>query len=74
MSNTSKHEIEAAIVRIMKSRKRLSHVSLITEVTEHLKSRFTPNPILIKKRIEGLIDREYLARSQDDRKIYVYIT
>ena len=58
----------------MKSRKRLSHVSLITEVTEQLKSRFTPNPILIKKRIEGLIDREYLARSQDDRKIYVYIT
>ena len=61
-------------MRIMKSRKKLSHVNLITEVTEQLKSRFTPNPILIKKRIEGLIDREYLARSQDDRKIYVYIT
>ena len=58
----------------MKSRKKLSHSSLIAEVTEQLKPRFTPNPILIKKRIEGLIDREYLARSADDRKVYVYIT
>lgn len=61
------------MVRIMKARKRLSHSTLIAEVTEQLKSRFIPNPIVIKKRIEGLIDREYLARTPEDRKVYTYV-
>lgn len=64
-----KHEIEAAIVRIMKARKRMSHASLVSEVTEQLKSRFLPSPTIIKKRIEGLIEREYLARTSDDRYV-----
>lgn len=68
-----KHEIEAAIVRIMKARKRLAHNSLVTEVIEQLKSRFVPNPIIIKKRVESLIEREYLARSNEDRKVYTYL-
>lgn len=68
-----KHEIEAAIVRIMKARKKLQHNVLVTEVTEMLKPRFLPSPVVIKKRIEGLIEREYLARSQEDRKIYTYV-
>lgn len=68
-----KHEIEAAIVRIMKARKRMSHTILVTEVTEQLKSRFLPHPVVIKKRIEGLIEREYLARTTEDRKIYTYV-
>ncbi|RWS04386.1 cullin-3-A-like protein [Dinothrombium tinctorium] len=68
-----KHEIEAAIVRIMKARKRMNHVSLVTEVTEQLKSRFLPSPVVIKKRIEGLIEREYLARTPEDRKVYTYV-
>ncbi|CAM1310870.1 CUL3 (predicted) [Pycnogonum litorale] len=68
-----KHEIEAAIVRIMKARKRMHHNVLLAEVTEQLKSRFYPSPIVIKKRIEGLIEREYLARTPDDRKVYTYV-
>ena len=44
----------------------LQHYILITEVTEQLKSRFMPSPTVIKKRIEGLIDRDYLARSTED--------
>jgi cullin 3 len=67
-----KHEIEAAIVRIMKARKRMQHSGLVAEVTEQLKPRFLPSPVIIKKRIEGLIDREYLART-DDRKVYTYV-
>uniref|UniRef100_A0A1I8ARI6 CULLIN_2 domain-containing protein n=1 Tax=Steinernema glaseri TaxID=37863 RepID=A0A1I8ARI6_9BILA len=46
-----KHEIEAAIVRVMKARKKLLHNQLITEVTDQLKARFLPDPVLIKKRI-----------------------
>ncbi|KAI1285963.1 Cullin-3 [Halotydeus destructor] len=68
-----KHEIEAAIVRIMKARKRMNHSSLVAEVTEQLKPRFLPSPVVIKKRIEGLIEREYLARTTDDRKVYTYV-
>lgn len=68
-----KHEIEAAIVRIMKSRKKLSHNLLVTDVTTQLRSRFLPSPVIIKKRIEGLIEREYLARTPEDRKVYVYL-
>ncbi|XP_030383867.1 cullin-3 isoform X2 [Scaptodrosophila lebanonensis] len=68
-----KHEIEAAIVRIMKARKRMAHNLLVSDVTLQLKSRFLPSPVFIKKRIEGLIEREYLARTPEDRKVYVYL-
>ncbi|ORZ13252.1 Cullin [Absidia repens] len=61
------HQIEAAIVRIMKNRKLMEHNALITEVTQQLAPRFMPNPVMIKKRVEALIDREYLQRSPDDR-------
>uniref|UniRef100_A0A6G1S2S2 Cullin-3 n=1 Tax=Aceria tosichella TaxID=561515 RepID=A0A6G1S2S2_9ACAR len=68
-----KHEIEAAIVRIMKARKQMSHSNLVTEVTEQLRTRFMPSPVIIKKRIEALIEREYLARTDMDRKTYTYV-
>ncbi len=68
-----KHEIEACIVRIMKSRKKLNHNQLVSEVVEQLVTRFQPSPVVIKKRIEGLIEREYIKRSDDDRKVYVYL-
>ena len=35
--------------------------------------RFQPSPVIIKKRIEGLIEREYIKRADHDRKIYVYL-
>ena len=68
-----KHEIEACIVRIMKSRKTLNHNQLVTEVVEQLNKRFQPSPAIIKKRIENLIEREYIKRSDSDRKVYVYL-
>ncbi len=68
-----KHEIEACIVRIMKSRKTLNHNQLVSEVVEQLNSRFQPSPVVIKKRIEGLIEREYMKRSESDRRTYVYL-
>jgi len=68
-----KHEIEACIVRIMKSRKQLNHNQLVTEVVEQLNKRFQPSPAIIKKRIENLIEREYIKRSDNDRKMYVYL-
>ncbi|ODH37684.1 hypothetical protein ACO22_02594 [Paracoccidioides brasiliensis] len=65
--------IEAAIVRIMKQRKKLSHTQLMTEVISQLAYRFTPEVNMVKKRIESLIDREYIDRIPDsDPPAYVY--
>ncbi|KAH9609527.1 hypothetical protein KSS87_023476 [Heliosperma pusillum] len=68
-----KPQIEAAVVRIMKSRKVLDHNNVIAEVTKQLQSRFLPNPVEIKKRIESLIEREFLERDSADRKLYRYL-
>ena len=64
--------IEAAIVRIMKSRRKLDHLGLVQEVMQSLQM-FKPNPQVIKQRIEQLIDREYLERDPEDRSAYRYL-
>lgn len=66
-------QIEAAIVRLMKSRKVLQHNDVITEVTRQLSYRFNPSPAAIKRRIESLIEREYIERDSNDRHLYRYI-
>jgi len=68
-----KWTLDATIVRIMKARKTLEHRTLVLETTQQLQSRFMPSPDLIKKRIESLIEREYLERSKDSRSKYNYV-
>ncbi|KAL0954954.1 hypothetical protein HGRIS_003887 [Hohenbuehelia grisea] len=67
-----RHQIEACIVRIMKDRKHMTHNDLVHQVARQLSARFAPEPADIKKRIEGLIEREYLERC-NDRKSYNYL-
>ncbi|KAG0042940.1 Cullin-2 [Gryganskiella cystojenkinii] len=64
--------IQASIVRIMKSRRTMTHVQLVQEVIEQCKTRFSPNVPMIKKCIEQLLDKQYIERTEDlDRYIYV---
>ncbi|KAJ3573649.1 hypothetical protein NP233_g2313 [Leucocoprinus birnbaumii] len=51
-----KHQIDACIVRIMKDRKHMTHIDLVNEAIRQLTSRFNPEPVLIKRRIENLIE------------------
>jgi len=65
------YQIDAAIVRIMKMRKTLSHNLLLTELYDHLK--FPVKPQDLKKRIESLIDRDYMERECTNLQLYKYI-
>jgi len=67
-----KHQVDAAIVRIMKARKTLSHQVLVSDVRNQLQARFDAQPTLIKQRIEALINLEYLERDEENRTIYNY--
>ncbi|KAK6617755.1 Cullin-4B [Polyplax serrata] len=65
------YQIDAAIVRIMKMRKTLSHNLLISELYNQLK--FPVKPADLKKRIESLIDRDYMERDKDNPNQYSYV-
>ncbi|TSQ81028.1 Cullin-4B [Bagarius yarrelli] len=65
------YQIDAAIVRIMKMRKTLSHNLLVSEVYNQLK--FPVKPADLKKRIESLIDRDYMERDKENSNQYNYV-
>ncbi|XP_028416649.1 cullin-4A-like [Dendronephthya gigantea] len=65
------YQIDAAIVRIMKTRKTLSHNLLVSEVYNQLK--FPVKPADLKKRIESLIERDYMERDKEIQNQYHYV-
>ena len=70
-----KYWIEACIVRIMKSRKKLDHSQLIEELFKLASShQFKPQMPMIKTVIEDLISKEYMERSKENKSIYTYLS
>jgi cullin 1 len=68
-----KHQMEATIVRIMKSKEKIKHDDLVTETIKMLKPLFQASADMLKPRIEDLISRDYLERSDDDPNLYEYV-
>ena len=48
-----------------RARKTLPHAKLLTETISQLATQFKPDVNMIKKRIESLIEREYLDRIEE---------
>uniref|UniRef100_A0A6N2KVV6 Cullin family profile domain-containing protein n=1 Tax=Salix viminalis TaxID=40686 RepID=A0A6N2KVV6_SALVM len=68
-----RYAIDAAIVRIMKSRKVLGYQQLVMECVEQLSRMFKPDIKAIKKRIEDLISQEYLEREKENPNMFRYL-
>ncbi len=64
---------DSAIVRAMKTRNRMSHGDLVSEVTKLCIGVFSPQPMHIKRRIEHLIEKEFIERDPNDVNVYVYV-
>jgi len=67
-----KYETQAAIIRIMKSRKTVRSVELVQQTIEQTKNRGTLDIKEIKQNIERLIEKDYMDRDEDN-DMYVYI-
>lgn len=65
--------LKAAIVRVMKSRRELSHEELFGLVVQQLRSQFLPSMAHFKTILAELIETEYLKRKDSDNKSYEYL-
>jgi len=63
--------LDAAIVRIMKQKKTIVHNDLVNEVFNDLKLPISIPEI--KKRIESLIERDYMMRDKENLQMYHYV-
>ncbi|KAG6890869.1 hypothetical protein C0992_012005 [Termitomyces sp. T32_za158] len=65
--------LDAAIVRIMKARKELTYEQLKTTTIDAVKNHFVPTVDAIKKRIDALVESDYLERSPHDKTKFLYV-
>ena len=65
--------MDAAIVRIMKARRVMTHGNLVIETNNQLRRLFKPDMKAIKKTIESLIEREFLERDPEAAASYRYL-
>lgn len=65
------YELDALIVRMMKSKRSMTHNDLMAEVLKV--ATFKPQPSDVKKRVENLILRDYISRDPMQSDHYNYV-
>jgi len=66
-------KIELALVRVMKARNVCTQNELISEASLQLMKYFRPDPRIVKKRIETLMERGFMRRDEEDFKMIHYV-
>ena len=51
----------------------MGHAELVKELRVSLAPRLVPEPSLVRRCVEYLMDKEYVTRSESDREVYVYV-
>ncbi|KAI5786275.1 Cullin family-domain-containing protein [Pyronema domesticum] len=64
-------ETQAAIIRVMKSRKNVRHTELVQAVIEQTAKRGALDVSGVKVQIEKLIEKDYMKRGEGDTYLYV---
>ncbi|KAF4318271.1 hypothetical protein JM18_006895 [Phytophthora kernoviae] len=65
--------LQAAIVRVLKTRRDIHQAQLMRDVAGILANQFVPSTTAIKQNIEILIQKEYLRRHEDDQTRFLYV-
>lgn len=76
VQRSREYEVDAAIVRVMKARQSAKYQVLVADVVRligDVGKRFRPQPSLVKRRVEELVDKEYLRRDENDRELFWYV-
>lgn len=68
-----KMSLQAAIVRVLKTRRDIHQAQLILEVAEMLVHQFVPTAMAIKQNVEILIQKEYIRRHEDNYTRFLYV-
>lgn len=57
----------------MKAKKELTYEALKAQTIDAVKNHFVPEVNVIKQRIVGLVEQEYLRRDDDDMNRFMYV-
>jgi len=68
-----KHQLDAIIMRTLKFNKIIEFEKLIFLINEEIKKFFVPEIKFIKLRLENLIDRNFIKRSENNSNCYEYL-
>lgn len=57
----------------MKAKKELTYEALKAQTIDAVKNHFMPEVNVIKQRVDGLVEQEYLRRDENDMNKFVYV-
>ncbi|KEG11509.1 cullin [Trypanosoma grayi] len=73
IEDTRRLQIDAAIIRIMKSRRSLRYYELLDATVQQLSRLFAPSSRSVKAQVEDLVGRGFLQRSEGDASVFEYV-